>query len=129
MQKKILEDHPKAEISVIIVWLRMYNGDSLNVAHKASRFFSDDPRVIQFYDPEKISGLEIAVGLGAKPGEVAWDVYLFFDRQTDWVDRLPEPIEWVHQLSSSSWAERGRLYTGDHLEIKLREMAEKLLRD
>ncbi len=122
MQNIILEDYTKAEISSFIVWLKMYGVDSLEAAQKASRLFRDDPRVTQFYDPEKLSGLEVAAGLGAKPGEVAWDVYLFFDGHAEWVDRLPQPLDWVHQLGGSSWAEPERLYQGRQLTQKLGEI-------
>lgn len=104
----------------------MYGGDTLEVVNKASRLFSDDPRVTQFYDPEKITGVEVAAGLGAKTGEIAWDIYLFFDRHAEWTDRLPMPIDWVHQLGGSSWAEPGRFYQGQRLALKLREIMESI---
>ena len=96
--------------------------DSIDVVQDASRLFSNDPHVNQFYDPGQICGLEVAEGLGAEPGEVAWDIYLFYDGKEKWLDRMPQPQDWVHQLKGSSWAEPGRLVQGDQLSRKLREI-------
>lgn len=122
MQIVFLEQHPQAKINLLIVWLKMYAVDSHEEVENASRLFNDDPRVTQFFDPEKISGLEVAVGLGAKSGDVAWDVYLFFDGQAEWVDKMPPPIDWVHQLRDSSWADPDRLYQGRQLTQKMGEI-------
>jgi hypothetical protein len=81
-----------ANFNLLIVWLKMYGGDTLEVVNKASRLFTDDPRVTQFHDPENLAGMEVAVGLGAKSEEVAWDVYLFFDGEDEWLDILPQPV-------------------------------------
>ena len=100
----------------------MNEEDSIDVVQDASRLFSHDSRVTQFYDPGQICGLEVAGGLGAEPGEVAWDIYLFFDGQDKWLDKMPKPKDWVHQLRGSSWAEPGRLVQGEQLSSKLREI-------
>lgn len=127
MQKVLLEEFPDANLDILIVWLKMYESDSLDVIQEAARLFSHDPRVTQFYDPAKACGLEVSEGLGAEPGEVAWDIYLFYDRQAEWSEQLPGPVDWVHQLSGSSWAEPGRLFQGEQLARKLREIMNHLI--
>ena len=89
--------------------------------------FRDDPRVTQFYDPRNLSGLEVGAGLGAESGEVAWDIYLFYAGQEGWVDRMPQPKDWVHQLGGSRWAEPVRLFQGDDLALKLHKILSGLL--
>ena len=105
----------------------MYAADSIDKVQEATRLFSSDSRVTQFYDPDKVSGLELAERLGAKSGEVAWDVYLFYDEQDQWIEQLPGPKDWVHQLKGSSWAGPGRLYQGEQLTRKLREIMSNIL--
>lgn len=122
VQKVLLEEFPDANLDILIVWLKMYAADSLDVVREASGLFSDDPRVTQYYDPAKDVGLKVAENLGAEPGEVAWDVYLFYDRQAEWSEQLPGAVDWVHQLSGSRWAEPGRLFQGEQLANKLREI-------
>ena len=81
VQVHILQDYPDAQLSILVVWLKMYEIDSFEVPREASGLVSSDPGGCQFYDPARISGLEVANSLGAEPGEVAWDVYMFFDGQ------------------------------------------------
>jgi hypothetical protein len=126
VQKVLLEEHPEVNLNILIVWLKMYASDSMDVVGEASNLFSSDPRVTQFYDPGKFSGLEVAEGFGAKPGEVAWDIYLFYSDQDEWIEQLPQPKDWVHQLGGSTWAEPGRFYPGDQLARKMGEIMESL---
>ena len=129
MQKVLLEGHPDLDLNILIVWIKIYATDSMDVVDEASNLFSSDPRVTQFYDPAKISGLEVAGVLGAKSGEVAWDIYLFYDDQDQWNEQLPQPKDWLHQLGSSTWAEPGRFYPGDQLARKMGEIMESLLKN
>ena len=105
----------------------MNEEDSIDVVQDASRLFSNDSRVTQFYDPGQICGMEVAGGLGAEPGEVAWDIYLFYDGKEKWLDKMPQPKDWVHQLKGSRWAEPVRFYQGDQLAQKMHAILEKLL--
>jgi hypothetical protein len=125
----MLEEYPDANLNIIIVWIEMNEVDSIGVVQEASKLFSNDSRVSQFYDPAKVSGLEVAWGLGAKSGEVAWDVYLFYDDQDEWVEQLPQAKDWVHQLEGSGWADPARLFQGHNLTEKLREIMVNLLQN
>lgn len=102
----------------------MYEADSLDVVHETSKLFSKDSRVSQFYDPEKLVGMEVAKDFGANVDEVAWDVYLFYNPHSEWTEPLPLPTDWIHQLESSSWADPTRLFMGNQLTEKLREIME-----
>ena len=125
----MLEEYPDTNLNILIVWLNMYEADSIDMVGEASRLFSNDSRVTQFYDPAKISGLEVAEGFGAESDEVAWDIYLFYDYQDEWIEQFPQPKDWVHQLGGSSWAEPGRLFQGDQLTHKLREIMLNILQN
>ena len=128
MQRSILDLFPDEEISLMVVWMRMYEADSLDAAENASELFRSDDRVVQFYDPEKMIGLAIAKGLGAEEDEVAWDVYLFYDGGARWGDRPPEPLAWAHQLSESSWADPSRFHQGEDLAKELQDLMEDLIK-
>lgn len=106
----------------------MYAADTFKAAQGASILFSQDARVDQYYDPNKLVGGAIAEGLGARPGEIAWDIYLFYDKTAGWGEQPPPPIEWVHQLGDSSWADPGRFYTGDGLYQALENSMDELVR-
>jgi hypothetical protein len=125
----MLKEHPDTNLNILIVWIKMYGVDSIDMVQDASKLFSNDPRVTQFYDPARLSGLELAERFGAKSSEVAWDIYLFYDAHDQWVEQLPGPVDWLHQLGDSSWADPGRLFQGAQLAPKLREIMAKLLQN
>ena len=76
----------------------------------------DDPRVQHFHDPAKRSGQTIAASLGWD-NYVAWDIYLFYEAGSKWLDGPPSPAHFAHQLPRDS----GRFRTGDDLVRELRE--------
>jgi hypothetical protein len=51
-------------------------------------------------------------------GKLAWDVYLFYDGESQWKDAPPTPRGWVHQLTDE-WADSDRRRRGDQLETEL----------
>ena len=104
----------------------MYAADTIEAVNKASLIFAEHDSVAQYCDPEKNFGVLLAKSLGARDLQVAWDIYLFFNEDATWTDRPPEPIEWVHQLEGSSWADPGRLYQGNALSDRFREIMESL---
>lgn len=56
-----------------------------------------DPRAKQFWDPGEVVGTEYGRVLGI--GFPAWDVYLLFDRGSEWNGSIPpSPHFWMHQL-------------------------------
>jgi hypothetical protein len=105
----------------------MYTAETYDLANDASQLFSKDSRVVQFYDPEKFLGRAVAESLGAPEGEVAWDFYLLYDRDSTWSERAPYPIEWAHQLQWSTWADLDHLHRGVDLLQRLAEIVEKYL--
>ncbi len=104
-------------MSVSIVWINILQGDSEMTARKSAIIFND-PRVLQFYDPHRLSGKAIAESLGWK-GRVAWDIYLFYTAGGKWNETPPAPVDWMHQLTDT-WADPDRLRTGNDL---VRELA------
>ena len=107
----------------------MYEADSPGVVQEVSKLFNHDARVSQFYDPEKLVSKEVLAGMGIDTSEVAWDVYLFYDTQAKWTDTLPPPKDWVHQLEGGDWADPSRLFLGNLLTGKLREITMNILQN
>lgn len=91
----------------------------------AERVISDS-RVRHFYDPERRVGEAIAHSLGGREGEVAWDIYLFYEAGNEWAKGPPAPSAWMHQLVDSQWASMAHYRTGDALVAALRETTSKL---
>jgi hypothetical protein len=129
VQKTILESYPDEDLRLFIVWIRIQEIDSIEAAEKASTIFGTDPRVLHFYDSGQFVGRAIAEGFGGDSGEVAWDVYIFYDGEDKWEDRLPVPIDWCHQAPSDRWADPERLRIGDELTKELAMIVEKILEE
>ena len=123
VQKAIIDGFPRADIGVDIVWINMLPADGETASQESARII-EDPRVRHFHDPERRAGKAIAQRLGG-PDEVAWDIYLFYAKGSEWVEDPPAPIEWMHQLSAS-WADPARLHVGDDLVETLHKTMKKL---
>ncbi len=129
MQKAILEAHPDFDLKVFIVWIKMYAADTIEAAQEASRLFSQDARVFQYFDPNKLAGSAIAEGLGAGDAQIAWDVYLFYDGKARWEEQPPPPVAWAHQLEGSSWAGSENYHPGEELYQVLQNIMGGLFQD
>jgi len=126
VRQAILEGFPDADISVGIVWIDILELDSEAAAKRAMEGFRPDSRVRHFYDPEQRVGRAIAQSLGTGATKVAWDIYLFYERGGEWGDGPPVPVAWMHQLTSSSWADVAYFHSGNDLTRELIKTMKKL---
>ena len=110
-----------APAGVTIVWLPMIPTDSAAEACSSAAHF-DDPRVVQFWDPDRLTGRSWSVDFQApiaramldsvdseyRPfverwiadpaSQPMWDVAYFYAPNVRWRDRVPAPIAWTKQL-------------------------------
>jgi hypothetical protein len=108
----------------LIVWIEMLPEDSAaDIPALAAELA--DRRIHWFHDPERRAGVAVGESLGAA-GNVAWDIYLFFDAHVEWRERLPAPRQWAHQLSDV-WADPTRHHSGDRLEPELSRLLKGML--
>jgi len=121
----IVQDFPRADISVSIVWINMLALDNEGAARMSARMI-EDPRVRHFYDPEKHVGKAIAKSLGCEDSDAAWDIYLFYEKGIEWIEDAPTPTDWMHQLTGSSWADLAHYRTGDELVEELHKAMKRL---
>ncbi len=128
VKASVLDAYPDADIQMSIVWIDMLGSDNEGAALKSSAIFRDEPRVRQFYDPNQRTGRAFARGLLNKGGGVAWDIYLYYDKDALWQDKLPGPVEWYHQLSGGRRADASRFRPGDKLTAALKEATGRAVR-
>ena len=102
-------------IDVGIVWVDILPGDDATTALRASALFGES-HVAQFHDPGGRVGKLIADRLVKHPP--AWDIYLFFGRDSAWTDTPPRPSQWYHQLGPEI-ADESRQRSGDRLAAAL----------
>ena len=127
MLKSVLRDFPEADIDVSIVWIDMLRGDNAEAAAKSAEMF-DDPRVKQFYDSRssRLAGKAFAHGLIREGAGVAWDIYMFYDKDARWDEHPPKPIDYMHQLGGGRRADPERFHAGDELVSELHDSMDRL---
>ena len=77
---------------MIAIWLPILGGDSRSAWDS---HVLDDPRVVSFWDGDRIAGKWFAEhstgGLGT-PGGVVWDAYLAFPKHARWQNEPPTVV-------------------------------------
>ena len=126
IRESVLKAYPAADIQISIVWIDMLPSDNEEAATKSSAIFAD-PRVTQFHDPDRKSGFAIAKDLLYENAGPAWDIYLYYDKNAQWADAPPKPMDWVHQLGGGRRADPARFRPGQRLVDALRESTGKIL--
>jgi mercuric ion transport protein len=125
VQKAIIENMAKKDLSVIIVWTNMLQSDKENTAFRAASLFKNK-NIVQFFDAENKFG-DVAAKAINPSGEQAWDIYMFFDKDVQWKKSLPRPFEYAHQLGPSRiWADQTKYFCGNKLTERLESITKSL---
>lgn len=125
IQKSVIEKMTDKNISVIIVWTNMLKTDDKDNAFKAASMFKD-PTIVQYFDTENKFGDLVAKSLNPK-GEKAWDIYMFYDKETAWQKTVPRPFDYAHQLSPAhEWVDNTKYFCGEKLTKRLSDITNSL---
>lgn len=126
VQKAVIEKMREKDLNVIIIWTSMLKSDNQNSAYKAASLFKD-PSIVQFFDSENKFGDVVAQRLNPQ-GTKAWDIYMFFDKDTKWANDFPRPFDYAHQLSTSAhpWVDKTKYFCGHELTKRLDEIVTTL---
>ena len=126
VQNSVIEKMTDKNINVLIVWTNMLKSDDKANAFKAASLFKD-PSIIQYFDSENEFGALVARRLHPK-GEKVWDIYMFFDKEDEWINSIPKPFEYVHQLSASlyPWLDETKYFCGKDLTKRLVDITNSL---
>jgi len=113
------------DLRAYVVWVPVLPDDDAQAAARAARRFSD-PRLVQYWDPDRALGWTLGKALGLPPRGhgswgVAWDVYLVYPRGAAW-KTVTEPALWMQQLEDVPASKAPKLDGG-----ALREVVEGLL--
>ena len=121
VQESILDAFPRADISVSIVWTEMVPNDNADAVRAIAQTIRD-ARVRHFYDPREthLAGHAFAKGILYADAGPAWDIYFFYDKESEWRDGPPRPVEWMHQLWDTQ-ADAKHFHHGQDLVVELRK--------
>jgi hypothetical protein len=81
----------------MVAWIPMLDSDERSDAEEMSSTYADKP-VPQFWDGEKLLGLEVSRSMGIGIERAAWDIYLFYPPEAEWTEQgLPPPAKVIAQ--------------------------------
>ena len=108
-QESILKKLRDTDVSVSIIWIEMLPTDNLAAAENMAASIRD-PSVVHYFDLRRahLAGDAFANGTICEGAGPAWDVYFFYDKDAEWKDAPPKPVEWWHQLSGGKRADPTR---------------------
>ena len=98
--QEIFEEYESDLLRGAIVWTSMLPADNVEAALQRELMFSD-PRVRQYWDPDRIFGQLLSQTLNLTIS-IAWDIYLLFPPNHPWNAELPPAPEiWMHQQNEN----------------------------
>ncbi len=153
MQQALIKDKQEADLSLSVVWTRIFPDDDETAARKATALIQG-PNVRHFYDPTRRIGealasaidmpsvKELCKNVGRDPncmesvfepsyanGKAAvFDSCLFFKAGVRWEDKPTPPTAWVTQLDPATWPgiDEKRFHFGGALLAELRRFVREL---
>mgnify|MGYP000415610946 CR=1 FL=1 len=97
--QKVLNDLKSMEFKVYAVWVPILALDTQTTGEGAAKNLSDSHATHYWdRDAELVTNLVPVLGLGKRP---AWDVYMCYSRDAEWMDSLAKPDFWQEQLGIS----------------------------
>lgn len=119
VQEAVAEKIEGDDLALFVVWIPMYPGDGHATAIKSKKLVSD-ARSRHYWDAKRTVGklFRESIGLPEDKVPAAWDVYLVFDKETQWTKSVPRQKYLMHQLSR----EHGNFLDGETLFQKVEEM-------
>ena len=72
----------------------MLESDDRDAAVDMTSTFADKP-IPQFWDGERLLGMEVSRSLGIETDKASWDIYLFYPPDAEWTDAGLPPSEKV----------------------------------
>jgi hypothetical protein len=87
VRSDILQRYPSSPVRVYVVWFDMLAGDARQLVDTR---VLNDPRVTNFYDPNKTVGSWFSEHLDREKG-IVWDAYFLYGSDASWVSE-PGPL-------------------------------------
>lgn len=87
----------------------MLESDDRDAAVEMTSMFADKP-IPQFWDGERLLGMEVSRSLGIETEKASWDIYLFYPPDAEWTDTgLPPPEKVIVQAMGVVIGTKGSL--------------------
>lgn len=118
VQKYILRQIQDERLKVYVIWLPVFEKDSLEAAQE-SALSLPDPRVTHLWagTAEAVEGIKSSLHLTHPP----FDVFLVYPEGTKWGESMPAPAFLMHKLKDSPLPQ-DRMLNGIKLAEEIREL-------
>jgi hypothetical protein len=94
---------------MIVAWIPMLESDDRPSAVEITRTYSDKS-IPQFWDGDRLLGLEVSRSMGIETSKASWDIYLFYPPEAEWTDAgLPPPEKVIVQAMGVVIGAKGTL--------------------
>lgn len=100
IQREVLAKNPEAPLAVFIVWLKALQADNELAVVSAIQSIPD-PRVMHFWDPERVLNAQLLDAITFDVELRIYDVFLLYDGAARWEKRLPRPGYWMHEMKGA----------------------------
>jgi hypothetical protein len=105
-QQDLLERLPNAPLRVYAVWFNMYPSDTRS---KWPAALLTDPRVLHYWDEQRLSGTRYLAHLPAMiarrapetmqpSADAMWDAFFVYAPGNRWQDPVPVPVSWGYPI-------------------------------
>ena len=106
VQQELLPAFPNAKLRVYAVWFNMYPGDARS---KWPAKVLTDPRVLHFWDEQRVTGTKYMTQLPAilarrapetlqPDADAMWDAFFVYPAGDTWQYPLPLPASWGYPI-------------------------------
>ena len=100
VQNEILSRIQSKDLKVYVIWTPVLKSDD-RLAAVASTKNLNDPRAEHYWDADQSLARQFGITTTLPDNlDLAWDIYFVFDKNVLWKTQLPDPVNWMHQLSS-----------------------------
>ena len=105
VQSELLDANPDAELSVYAVSFHMLPSDHLARRLVWPEDLMGDPRVMHFWDENRLIGrwyeTEVTRLAGDEEERVEWDAYFLYGPDAVWAEKPPQEVSWGRTIVGS----------------------------
>ena len=96
----MLEKNPKADVAVLMIWLKIMDKDDEAAVATAAKHLND-PRITHYWDPGSVLNAQLLDAVTFDVNLRLYDVFLLYDKKAVWEKRLPRPGYWMHEYKGT----------------------------
>lgn len=94
--QQALDKNPSKELELHVVWVKILDTDSRAAVDKATTVLKD-ARAQHYWDQNSLLNAQLLDAIMFDVGVRMYDIFLLYDRDAVWDQRVPRPPYWMHE--------------------------------